>query len=477
MKFECPSCQMQLQAEPEFAGKFVRCPGCNTKLQIPETVSSQSSLQAGIPKPKLNIPAPSVGFTAPDAGQFEEVEETAPTYDREQNDRGGWEEKDPTNPNGFFCFGLGLAMTILVFAVLFLCRAPEELEHKDYNELQYVTSLFWGEHSGVAFFNFLFFAWALAILFFKSRKLRHQRQALLLNVVPWELGAEINAENVGTFIDHLYKLPVKLRDSMMVNRMRKALELFEVKQNADSVSHMLESQSDIDSMRISGSYTLVRAFFWAIPILGFIGTVIGLSHAIGGMNLSNMEDVDAVMASLGAVTGGLGTAFDATLFGLALALVVNFVMNTISKDEDDCLNEIDAFCNEVLLPRLNDGGGLAGGDPAGMMNMLVAALTQVQRDFMGDLTDLSAQIKDQTIKLEQRALAHEQKVSAEFVTMMAKLREEVTVSVADSVKQTTDYTKALSQGIFGLNNVLRDLGEKQVIIQQVKKKGWFSRNS
>ena len=34
------------------------------------------------------------------------------------------------------------------------------------------------------------------------------------------------------------------------------------------------------------------------------------------------------------------------------------------------------------------------------MNMLVAALTQVQRDFMGDLTDLSAQIKDQTIKLE-----------------------------------------------------------------------------
>jgi len=79
--------------------------------------------------------------------------------------------------------------------------------------------------------------------------------------------------------------------------------------------------------------------------------------------------------------------------------------------------------------------------------------------------------------LEQRALAHEQKVSAEFVNMMAKLREEVTASVTDSVKQTTDYTKALSQGIFGLNNVLRDLGEKQVIVQQVKKKGWFSRNS
>jgi len=515
MKFECPSCQMQLQAEPEFAGKYVRCPGCNTKLQIPETVGSGTGLQ-GIPKPKLNIPAPAMSLTAPDAGYEEEAaqEEAAPGYDRDQYDRGGWDEKDPTNPNGFICFGLGLAITFLVFAILFFCKAPESLEHKDYNELQYVTSLFWGEHAGVAFFNFLFFAWAMAILVMKGQMLKRQRQALLLNILPWELGAEINADNVGSFIDHLYKLPHKLRDSMMVNRLRKALELFEVKQNNDSVSHMLESQSDIDGMRISGSYTLVKAFFWAIPILGFIGTVIGLSHAIGGMNLSNMEDVDAVMASLGAVTGGLGTAFDATLFGLALALLLNFVLNTMTKDEDDCLNEIDAFCNEVLLPRLNDGGGLAGGDPAGMMNMLVTALTQVQRDFLGQLTSVTGQ-------LEQRAAAHEKKVSEEFIstmrelrqelmssvgesvrstneytrslsqglaehagkieqkaaseyaTMMAKIREDLTVSLTESAKATGEYSKALVQALNGLNKVLGDLGEKQVIVQQVKKKGWF----
>jgi len=112
MKFECPSCQMQLQAEPEFAGKYVRCPGCNTKLQIPETVSSQSGLQGGIPKPKLNIPAPSIALSAPDAGEEAPEEVSAPAYDREQFERGGWEEKDPTNPNGYACFGIGVAATI-----------------------------------------------------------------------------------------------------------------------------------------------------------------------------------------------------------------------------------------------------------------------------------------------------------------------------------------------------------------------------
>jgi predicted negative regulator of RcsB-dependent stress response len=178
------------------------------------------------------------------------------------------------------------------------------------------------------------------------------------------------------------------------------------------------------------------------------------------------------------------------------------------------LNEIDAFCNEVLLPRLNDGGGLAGGDPAGMMNMLVTALTQVQRDFLGQLTSVTGQ-------LEQRAAAHEKKVSEEFIstmrelrqelmssvgesvrstneytrslsqglaehagkieqkaaseyaTMMAKIREDLTVSLTESAKATGEYSKALVQALNGLNKVLGDLGEKQVIVQQVKKKGWF----
>jgi biopolymer transport protein ExbB/TolQ len=507
---------MQLQAEPEFAGKFVRCPGCNTKLQIPETVSSGTSLQ-GLVSPK--------GTGAPDGGGYEEAATGAADgsvpYERSQFERGGWEEKDPTNPNGLLCFSIGLAATLLLGGILTPFNPPASVDHGSYNGLQWIASLFF-KHWEVSFANFFMFAWAMTILFFKGQKLRHQRQALLLNVLPWELGSEINAENVGVFIDHLYKLPVRLRDSMMVNRIRKALELFEVKQNNDSVSHMLESQSDIDSMRIGGSYTLIKAFFWAIPILGFIGTVIGLSHAIGGMQFSNMEDIDAIMKSLGAVTGGLGTAFDATLLGLLLAMVLNFPLNTMSKDEDDCLNEVDAFCNEVLLPRLNDGGGLAGGDPAGMMNMLVTALTQVQRDFLGELTSVTTHIKEQSRQLEERAAAHEKKISEEFVNSMNRMRQELITSVSESVRATNDYTRSLAEGlsqhagkieekasseyatmmakirqdltgnlsesaqstaeyvkamtnaINGLNTVLAELGQKQIIVQQVKK-GWFGR--
>lgn len=371
-------------------------------------------------------------------------------------------------------FGIGVLLFLAWVGILFPFVAPETKPVAEYTGMEFLASLFY-KHMLVSFTNTLFFTWAMSILYLKFQKLRHQREALLLDVLPWELGAEINAQNVGVFIDNLYKLPVRLRDSMMVNRIRKALELFEVKQNVGDVTNMLSSQSDIDSMRIGGSYTLLKAFLWAIPILGFICTVLGLSHAIGGMNFSNVEDVKLIMESINNVTSGLGTAFDATLLGLVLAMLLNFPMNSMSKSEDDCLNDIDSFCNEVLLPRLNDGGSIAGGDTNGVMETLVRAVAQAQKEFLTDLNALSARINEQAANLDKRAAAHQERVDAEFTMTLNRMREDFTNAVKDSVKTSSEYTRALASGIQGLNNVLTELGGKQIIIHQVKKKGWFSK--
>ncbi|GAA5140696.1 MotA/TolQ/ExbB proton channel family protein [Prosthecobacter algae] len=462
---------MQLKAEPDMAGKVVRCPGCNSKLSIPASVGGDLPPPSGLPSPTGYTPPPDA------AAPYESSGEPAPPADELQQhrqERGGWEETDPSNPNPMLSFGMGVVLFLAWVGILFPFQAPEGTSPADYTGMQFIASLFY-KHMLVSFTNTLFFTWAMAILYLKFKKLRHQREALLLDVLPWELGSEINAQNVSSFIDNLYKLPVRLRDSMMVNRIRKALELFEVKQNVGDVTNMLSSQSDIDSMRIGGSFTLLKAFLWAIPILGFIGTVLGLSHAIGGMNFSNVEDVNAIMSSINSVTSGLGTAFDATLLGLVLAMLLNFPMNSMMKSEDDCLNDIDAFCNEILLPRLNDGGSIAGGDTNGVMDTLVRAVAQAQKEFLVDLNSLSARINEQAANLDKRATAHQERVDAEFTMAMNRMREDLTGAIKDSVKTTSEYTRALASGIQGLNNVLTELGGKQVIIHQVKKKGWFSK--
>jgi molecular chaperone GrpE (heat shock protein) len=127
------------------------------------------------------------------------------------------------------------------------------------------------------------------------------------------------------------------------------------------------------------------------------------------------------------------------------------------------------------MPRLNDGGGIAGGDTAGMMDTLVKAVANAQKDFLKDLNILSAKMNDYAMNLDRRIDSHQERVQAEFTSAVMRMREDLTAAVKDSVKMTTDYTRSLASGIQSLNDVLKDLGSKQVIIQQVKKKGWFSR--
>jgi hypothetical protein len=182
-----------------------------------------------------------------------------------------------------------------------------------------------------------------------------------------------------------------------------------------------------------------------------------------------------IIDSIAGVIAGLGTVFDTTLLGLVLATLLNFPMSLLAKAEDDNLNKIDAFCNEILMPRLNDGGGIAGNDMGGFMDTVVKAVANAQKEFLKDLNILSAKMNDYAMNLDRRVEAHQERVHSEFTDAMLRLREDLTAAVKDSVKVTTDYTRGLATGIQSLNEVLKDLGSKQVVIHQVKKKGWFSR--
>ncbi len=563
---------MHLMAEPEMAGQIVKCPGCNTKLQIPAFDASAALGAAG----------------------HEGGENAGGPPQRKV-----WKEQDPTNPNAGLSFGIGMGITLVWFAIIYFFQAPAGKVSSEFTTGEVLANLFY-KHFTISFANTLFFFWAAAICYLKHLKLRHQRRAMLLDVLPRELGNAINAQNVGLFIDHVYGLPVSLRDSLMVNRIRKALEFFEVRQNVADVSTLMSSQSGIDGSRIMGSYILPKAFLWAIPLLGFIGTVIGLSHAISGMSFSNVEDVSAIVGSINNVTSGLGTAFDATLLGLIFAVTLNFPLNSLSKHEEEALNDIDAFCNEVLLPRLDDGAATKKeSEPktpaiqnfSELAGAVVEALSSSQKEFLTDLNTLSGRMLEYADKLEHRneqyqqnALQHladqleaidkraqdhfaalqnkndealhnfaeniarldqssrelhesmlkgqtaaltqftqkvetvtegvskslggalqiTEKTVAGFADHLGKFeatsknyQDAVKVSQEGAVKGFADRVSAMSSaaeksltasleltqktftsletGVRALNTVLEQLGSKQVIIQQVKKKGWFSR--
>jgi MotA/TolQ/ExbB proton channel family len=441
MQFKCSHCHINLSADPEFAGRVVTCPGCNGRVRVP-----------GMQKPRR-----------PGASKKKPGQQTAPVEEGESL-RGGWPEADHANVPFWRAVGIGLAASALIFAIMMPFKGA------------WVSDLIlrrtWVNH-----FEMILFCWSLAILFLKSRKNRHQRDAMLLDILPSHLGGEITRENVGTFIDHIYSLPARLRDSLMVNRIRKGLELFEKRRSNSEVAAMLTSQSEIDATRISGSYTLVKVFLWAIPILGFIGTVLGLSVAVASMNLGSTEEI---MSSMKGVTGGLATAFDTTLLGLVLSMALSFPMAAMQKAEEESLTVIDAFCSEKLLPRLDDGGGTAAPTQAPAPQEyapenFIAPPAGESLPAGADVHRIAAALERMTTLLSQRLTEHLANLELSHQRAITHLRQEEERHLRDTSNAAGRHLAGLEEGIGSLNRVLAELGEKQVIVQQVKRR-WFGKS-
>ncbi|MGL4879744.1 MAG: MotA/TolQ/ExbB proton channel family protein, partial [Waterburya sp.] len=87
------------------------------------------------------------------------------------------------------------------------------------------------------------------------------------------------------------------------------------------------------------SYSIPKIFGWAIPLLGFIGTVVGISGAVNGFTtfMENSTDVEQIKEGVGQVTSNLAVAFDTTLLSLFLSVLVMIPLVLVERYETKLL--------------------------------------------------------------------------------------------------------------------------------------------
>ena len=207
---------------------------------------------------------------------------------------------------------------------------------------------------------FVFF-WALSILLVKYAKLRYQRKALDLAFVPRPEDFTLTPDSAYKALARMRSLVDDPKRFVLLNRIDRALANLHNMGRVSDVSEVIRAQAENDEDHLESSYVLVRGFIWAIPILGFIGTVLGLSSAIGhfGAVLSVSQEPDGLAASLGNVTGGLATAFDTTLLALCFALLAHLAMTGLKKKEELFLDDCKDYCHAQIVSRLRMIGGAA----------------------------------------------------------------------------------------------------------------------
>lgn len=198
------------------------------------------------------------------------------------------------------------------------------------------------------------FVLAIVILFVKWRKLSFQKKAFMIELVP--VGNNF-ALTSATALDVIKTLNESVDDPkrfVLFNRIERALLNLKNVGNLSDVSEMLRSQAENDESHMDSSYGLLSGIVWVIPILGFIGTVVGLSGAIGGFGavLNTDASISSLRDSLAPVTSNLGIAFDTTFVALVLAMIIQMLMTFLRKQEELFLDACRDYAHVNVISRL-----------------------------------------------------------------------------------------------------------------------------
>ena len=146
-----------------------------------------------------------------------------------------------------------------------------------------------------------------------------------------------------------------------------------------SVGQLMEINregSGLDQETAAGRFTIIRYILYLLPVIGFIGTVEGISKALKAISevLPMVKELDGFMSNLTRVTDELQIAFDSTLLALFLSAALMLVLTLVYRRSEDLLARVDRWVVENVLPRV-------GSDEGNSMSPAQSDIEQVRREL------------------------------------------------------------------------------------------------
>lgn len=184
------------------------------------------------------------------------------------------------------------------------------------------------------------------------------------------------ASKASELLDSLSSLPARFRDGYLGRRLRDALEFIERRGSADGLDQELKYLADLDLGRQQDSYALVRIIVWATPMLGFLGTVVGITAAMGDLANQDMSNPGEAIKHL---LSGLYVAFDTTAIALVFSMGLMFIQFGIERFEGELLGSIEQRASRELGGRFEETGAASDPQVAQVQKMSQAVLRNTEQ--------------------------------------------------------------------------------------------------
>jgi len=187
--------------------------------------------------------------------------------------------------------------------------------------------------------------WALAIIGQKVVLLRRERMLFDRELVFLGEGMRLLPEDAREHARHVEALPPDQREFLLPRTLLSVLNRFGATGGIADASSAARGVIDSEADRLDSELSLLRYIAWAIPAIGFIGTVRGIGDALAQAHR-------AMQGDLSGVTQGLGTAFNSTLVALLLSLLLMFLLHHLQGEQDKLVREADSYVDRRLLQSL-----------------------------------------------------------------------------------------------------------------------------
>ncbi len=184
--------------------------------------------------------------------------------------------------------------------------------------------------------------WALAIIGYKGVQARRERALLARHLVHVPEGMRILPEDAREYARPIEALPAAEAACLLPRALLVSLYRFAATRNVQDVSEAGRDVCEAESERLDSELSMLRYIAWAIPAIGFIGTVRGIGDALG-------EAHKAVTGDVSGVTAGLGTAFNSTLIALLISIVIMFLLHRLQLTQERLVLDGETYLDQYLI--------------------------------------------------------------------------------------------------------------------------------
>jgi biopolymer transport protein ExbB/TolQ len=194
---------------------------------------------------------------------------------------------------------------------------------------------------------FILMLWAFSLMGYKAMLAARERKVLLLDLIPLTQGTSILPEDTREYSRPVQALSSEQQNFLLPRALLTALHRFRSTRNIQDVSNAVGAICESESDRLDSELSMIRYIAWAIPSIGFLGTVRGISQALGQAH-------QAVQGDIAGVTQSLGIAFNSTFVALLISIIVMFLLHQLQLTQERLVLDAERYCDNRLVRHLQN---------------------------------------------------------------------------------------------------------------------------